>query len=124
MEQYKDAAIRHFGDAAMLRESQKLDNAGHLIGFSAECAIKHAISTFRDASTSGPRGHLPEFLGAARKHLDRRSSMYVLLQVDLLAGWRVDRRYEATGTTSEEELETWFQHTKRLLGSAGIKDRK
>ncbi|NMM26581.1 MAG: hypothetical protein HHJ12_04635 [Glaciimonas sp.] len=123
MEQYKDAAIRHYRDAVVLLDADKLDNAGHLVGFSAECAIKHAIASLR-LTAGSPKGHFPEFLGIARKHLDKRSSMYDLLQQDLLSGWRVDRRYHATGETSSAELDTWFQNTKRLLGSAGIKERK
>lgn len=86
MEQYKDAAIRHYTDATVLRQANKLDNAGHLVGFAAECAIKHAIASF-NPDTKNLKVHFPDFLGVARKHLDSRSSLYALLQVNLLSGW-------------------------------------
>lgn len=44
-EDYQAAAIRHYLDASALRMAGRLDNAGHLIGFSAECAIKHRIDS-------------------------------------------------------------------------------
>ncbi len=123
MEQYKDAAIRHYTDAILLQDANRIDNAGHLIGFSAECAIKHDIASVRN-SVERPKGHFPDFMGIARKHINKRSSMYELLQQDLLIGWRVDRRYHATGQTSAAELESWIKDTRRLLGSAGIKGRQ
>jgi hypothetical protein len=45
VERYDSAAIRHFEDAGLLKDSGKLDNAGYLIGFAAECAIKYHISS-------------------------------------------------------------------------------
>ncbi|HIE9582139.1 TPA: hypothetical protein ACXRY6_000091 [Klebsiella variicola subsp. variicola] len=43
MENYREAAIRHLNDSEKLLESNSVDNAGHLIGFAAECAIKYKI---------------------------------------------------------------------------------
>jgi hypothetical protein len=122
MENYKDSALRHYDDAQVLRSANKLDNAGHLIGFSAECAIKHAISTF-NSNTEKPKGHFPDFVGVAKKHVDKRSAMFGLLQGDLLDGWRVERRYHSSGATTPAEVDSWFQHTRRLIGAAGIKGR-
>ena len=62
---YESAAVRHFEDAQTLWASGRVDNAGHLIGFAAECAIKHRISSLRPAAKS-PQGHFPEILIAAR----------------------------------------------------------
>lgn len=39
---YGEAALRHYDDASHLAETQRFDNAAHLIGFASECAIKHA----------------------------------------------------------------------------------
>jgi hypothetical protein len=50
-EDYQSAALRHFEDATTLRISGRYDNAGHLIGFAAECAIKHRIMSLRPAPT-------------------------------------------------------------------------
>ena len=43
MESYEHAAMRHFADAEDLAARRRLDNAGHLIGLAAECAVKHAV---------------------------------------------------------------------------------
>jgi hypothetical protein len=123
MEQYKDAAVRHYADALALREHGRKDNSGHLLGFSAECAIKQEISSV-SADGSSPRGHLPDFLCIARKHINKRSSMHDLLQRSLLAGWKVERRYFGSGHTTDAELDEWIKDTRRLLGAAGIKVRQ
>ncbi|MCI1051607.1 MULTISPECIES: hypothetical protein [unclassified Stenotrophomonas] len=123
MDDYESAAVRHFKDAEALRMAGRKDNAGHLIGFSAECAIKHKIKTLR-TDASAPHGHFPELLMIARKHLQGRSlsaSMHSLLKNDVLVGWSVNRRYYVTGSTSDAELQDWFVIASRLMATAGIK---
>lgn len=122
-EDYESSAIRHYEDAVTLRDEGRLDNAGHLIGFAAECAIKFNIANLRPQQNA-PHGHLPDLLLAARKHMGQRSgyiAMHQLLKGDVLAGWAVNRRYEPTGNTSEEEFNRWLENSKRLLATAGIK---
>ena len=126
MEKYDSAAIRHFEDAQLLRVSGKLDNAGHLVGFAAECAIKHQISSLKPGQLNS-HGHLPDFLIVARKHLGSRGNyngMFNILKADVFSGWCVNRRYYQTGNTSLTELDTWFDVTKRLLATAGLKVRQ
>lgn len=120
MEQYEQSAVRHYANAILLQGANQFDNAGHLLGFSAECAIKHAISSFKPGRLN-PKGHFPEYLNIARKHIDARSNMYNLLQQNLMDGWRVDRRYFATGHTTATELNNWDRDARRILGAAGIK---
>ena len=125
-ENYASAAARHFEDAADLRGAGRTDNAGHLIGFAAECAIKHNISSLRLGKAS-PHGHFPEILIAARKHLGPRAGytqMFNLLRADTFRGWDISSRYMSTGHTNIVDLETWFQTTKRLFAAAGLKVRK
>jgi len=125
-EDYESAAIRHFEDATALRLSGRFDNAGHLVGFAAECAIKSRIRALRPANDA-PHGHLPDLLIAARKHLGPRSNytqMYDLLKPDTFSGWHVNRRYQATGATTEQEVAKWFKLTSRLLVTAGLRARK
>ena len=122
-EDYQSAAIRHFEDATALRASDRPDNAGHLIGFAAECAIKYRITSLRPGQNS-PHGHFPEILVAARKHLGARSSytsMYELLKADIFRGWDVNSRYQETGHTEQQELIKWFSVTKRLFATASLK---
>jgi len=123
VEDYESAACRHFADAAALQASGRIDNAGHLIGFAAECAIKHRISTLRPGANS-PHGHFPEILVAARTHLGARSGytgMYEVLKGDIFKGWTVNRRYSVTGHTDAADLSKWFAATKRLFATAGLK---
>jgi hypothetical protein len=123
VEKYDSAAIRHFEDAEFLKDSGKLDNAGHLIGFAAECAIKHKISTL-SSNTIVPHGHFPDILISARKHLGSRSNyttMYNILRSDIFDGWHVNRRYYQTGNTTTLEIDAWFGIAKRLFATANLK---
>lgn len=125
-ENYESAASRHFEDATGLREAGRTDNAGHLIGFAAECAIKCRITALQPGANS-PQGHFPDLLVSARKQLGPRSrytGMYDILKGDIFRGWRVNRRYDETGQTTAGELESWFTVTKRLFATAGIKVHK
>ncbi|MCU6496526.1 hypothetical protein LPN04_01810 [Rugamonas sp. A1-17] len=123
MERYEEAALRHYKCALLLKEANQLDEAGHLIGFAAECAIKHAIVSLRTTTDhTAPHGHFPTFLHIARKHITQRSSMFDILKNNkLLTGWDVSRRYHGNGTTSEEELNSWIQDAKRVLACARIR---
>ena len=123
---YESAAFRHFYDAAKLKTAGSIDNAGHLVGFAAECAIKYRISSLRTA-VNCPHGHLPELLIAARKHFGQRSgytAMYDVVKADIFKGWNVNLRYDATGHTDPVELIKWFEVTRRLFATAGLKVRK
>lgn len=66
MEDYASAAIRHYIDAEKLKSSGSIDNAGHLVGFAAECALKYKISTI-SPDMDRPRGHFPDFVNIAKK---------------------------------------------------------
>lgn len=109
----------------MLRDAGRLDNAGHLIGFSAECAIKYRIDSLGLEGRS-PAQHLPEILVAARKRLGERSnytSMYNLLKGGIFTDWAVDHRYSVTGKITAEQVAAWFLITQRLLAAANIRVR-
>lgn len=123
---YASAATRHFADASSLRELGRYDNAGHLVGFAAECAIKHRIASLRPGANS-PQGHFPEILIAARKHLGARSQyteMFDIVKGDIFRGWSVNSRYDATGETDPVDLAGWFTVTKRLFATANLRMRK
>lgn len=125
-ENYESAAFRHFEDATTLRASGRVDNAGHLIGFAAECAIKYRIVLLRSA-INVPYAHFPGLLIAARKQLGSRSkytSMYDALKPGVFTGWHVNRRYDETGSTNEADLSRWFIETKKLFKTAELKVKK
>jgi hypothetical protein len=122
-EDYLGAAIRHFDDAHRLEAFQRLDNAGHLIGFAAECAIKHKI-LISSPSADSPGEHFPKLLPAARKRLGSRvnfSGMYNILKDDIFSDWAIDSRYSVTGKVSQDMFSNWSKITQRLFAAAGIR---
>lgn len=123
MDDYKSAALRHFSDVAVLAEAGRTDNAAHLIGFAAECAIKYRITSLRPGQES-PHGHFPDILIAARKHLKTRTEymgMYNILKGDIFGDWNVNNRYAKTGHTQSEDLKKWVNVTRRLFATARLK---
>lgn len=124
-EDYQAAAVRHYQDARRLDKDARYDNAGHLIGFAAECAIKYSIYSL-PSGQSCPEQHLPHLLPAARKRLGGRvgyAAMYNLLKPEIFADWAVDFRYSPDGKITADSLKEWFSLTKRLFGAANIKVR-
>jgi hypothetical protein len=119
-ERYDQAALRHYTDAELLAEGGRYDGAGHLIGFAAECAIKHAVP----AGQSVPHKHLPELIEAAKKVLRglRHRKLFDLLgRSDFMIGWKVDDRYAADATVTQAQYELWRKSTQRALGAADLR---
>ena len=129
-ETYDEAAIRHFADAETLAGAQRYDNAGHLIGFAAECAIKHAFALI-EPSDASPRLHLPDLANAIRKRIKSKSPREVplrnLLEKTRRGGffhdWRVAARYGASGHVDLPTYRTWKLLAERTLGAAGLRQR-
>ncbi|GKT22431.1 hypothetical protein [Acidovorax sp. SUPP3334] len=68
MEDYADAAYRHFEDAKLLHSQSpaRLANASHLYGFSFECVLKTIMS---GAAKNGvAKKHMPEILAEFLNH--------------------------------------------------------
>jgi hypothetical protein len=80
-EAYAIAAVRHFEDAERLAQRNRFGGAGHLIGFAAECAIKHAVEGLRPQNRA-PHLHFPELIEKAKKLLNGRKkhSVFTLLE--------------------------------------------
>lgn len=53
MENYANAALRHWNDARLLERENSVENADHLYGFVAECAIKKVLVVLPAFSTTG-----------------------------------------------------------------------
>lgn len=125
MENYREAAIRHLNDSEKLLESNSVDNAGHLIGFAAECAIKYKIEL---NNNDNPKMHFPYILAAAKKRLTGRESksLFSVLssKENVLKGWDINYRYYANGTMQSEEVSKWISQTKRIFAAAGIMSKK
>lgn len=124
-EDYQQAAVRHFADASTLRAAGRLDNAGHLVGFAAECAIKHKIGTLGTGEAALAQ-HLPTMLPAARKKLGERvgySAMFDVLKGDAFSDWAIDHRYSKDGKVTDEQIKAWLNLTQRLFAAANIRVR-
>ena len=122
-ENYGQSATRHFADAQSLAGVERWDGAGHLIGFSAECALKHGVLGFRQEIDS-IRGHFPELIEVAKRQLQQRrqTGLYTILKnAQLMSGWAVDMRYYEDGSVSQETYELWKQQAYTILHAAGIK---
>lgn len=126
MENYKEAALRHLKDSESLYAQKAYDNAGHLIGFAAECAIKHKIELSGDKGDN-PKAHFPAIIMAAKKRLTGRKnisiSQILSSKIPILNGWDVNARYYNTGTVSKELVAKWIGETKRLFATADIRGR-
>jgi hypothetical protein len=122
-ENYGAAAIRHFADAELLAKNQRWGGAGHLVGFAAECALKHKIDTLQPQK-GAPHCHFPELLDVARRHLTRRrdTAIHTLLKLpNLMEGWNVSLRYSGDAAVHKGMYALWRDHAARLVGAAGLR---
>lgn len=128
-ENYAQASVRHYIDAKKLADTGRFDNAGHLVGFAAECAIKHAFDISVRTSAS-PKVHLPELAKAALKRMKSRnpasSPMQSLLSQigsGYFQNWTVESRYSADGFITEASYVRWHELATRTLHAAGLRTR-
>jgi hypothetical protein len=124
-EDFAAAAIRHFRDAKLLDENDRVGNADQLYGFAAECAIKVALVAL---PALAPAGRLAD---RYREHVDQLwrlapvqsfqkrfpGLVWALKSVqDPFADWTTSQRYEADGAVPTEALERHRKCVSRLLG--------
>jgi hypothetical protein len=122
-ENYLESAYRHFEDSDYLAKKLRWGNAAHLVGFAAECAVKHRIGTLRPA-TGAPHGHFPDLVDIARKHLRSRrdAALHKVLKIPtLMERWDVALRYEGNAVVGEAEYSGWRRDAARLFSAAGLK---
>lgn len=129
-EAYDDAAVRHWKDADVLEASGRLDNSDHLLGLSAECAIKSALKARgkpfvdEDGDLLGRYWHHIDLLWD-RVHLQslQRShpGLVALLQSEnAYDDWSIEHRYGRTGAVSAEAHARHKAGSKRLLSAVGL----
>jgi hypothetical protein len=122
-EEFGEAALRHLTDSEMLADGERWGGAGHLIGFAAECAIKHRIKTVLPKQDT-PQGHFPDIIDIAKRHLTGRhhvTLLNVLKLPNLMQGWMVSLRYASNEAVQRDEYVLWQEHTVRLLHAAGLR---
>lgn len=128
MENYADAALRHWNDAKLLEEENRVENADHHYGFAAECAIKKVLVALPAFSNEG------ELEESYRKHVNilwekvnyqSLQKSYPLLSALLkstnpFSDWHVKQRYAADGLISKAAMELHKKSATRLLGSVNL----
>ena len=105
---FRDAAMRHWEDAELLKQEKRAANADQLYGLAAECALKGAMAALGAATTM--RGDLTE--RSHRVHIEalwdefqafaaerkggRCVSALKSFAENPFADWSVEQRYAAT----------------------------
>ncbi|WP_157064035.1 hypothetical protein [Methylobacterium tarhaniae] len=124
---YAAAAARHYHDAESLAANARYDNAGHLIGFAIECAIKKKLREIHKNPTMICEGHHPTVQAELRRTLSSRgmSGPWLSISQDkkLLQGWLVGDRYSADGAVSQAKYGEWLASAQKVLSVAGIKKK-
>lgn len=111
---FRAASNRHWDDADHLQQNKRVENADHLFGISAECALKAVLSTLGEKLTS--EGDLQA--AAHQEHVDQLWSRFkflaqgrpaakyaTLLGKNPFTDWRVTQRYYDTGYVTPEKLQ-------------------
>jgi hypothetical protein len=124
---FSDAARRHRIDAKHLATDQRFQNAGHLIGFAAECLAKEILESagIKIDKPSGFKVHFPELQNQIRLQGYARG-MVVLAPIvrrsTFLNGWTAGCRYEANilQPDAETRFNSWVADVDSLFRAAGI----
>lgn len=101
MDDYEDASKRHLADAEVLfvQAPQRLANASHLFGISAECSLKRIAKKFEpNAKLNRRTGHIPdlfaELINIAPAIGANADLVKNIAAIELqFASWNVAQRY-------------------------------
>lgn len=130
---FRDAAERHWGDAGRLfEEDARLANADHLLGLSAECALKAVMCAL--GMTLGKSGapqdklykvHINElwneFVSFSTARFGARYAVFLMSMPNPFDDWHVNQRYEHRSRfiqTAVEKHREGAQNAKRILEQA------
>lgn len=128
MENYAEAALRHWKDAELLEKESRVENADHHYGFAAECAIKKVLVAFPTFSSQGELG------ASYKKHVNMLwekvndqslQKSYpglsaLLKSANPFLDWEVNQRYAADGGVSKVAMASHKKSASRLLGSVNL----
>ncbi len=117
---YQDAHDRHWDDAELLLRSDRLANADHLYGLSAECGLK---AVMRSQGALPMKGDAPERKDH-KVHIDRfwdTYSAYTSGRASLRLGdvnpfndWSVAQRYMHRDRVTTESVQTHRRGAKQV----------
>lgn len=127
-ENYSIAALRHWRDARLLEQNNRVENADQLYGFTAECAIKTALIELPAFAKNGTlslpyKEHINDLRG--KVNLQSLQKRYPCLYACLKANnpfldWHVNQRYVVDGAVSLQSMHGHRESAKRLLGVLGF----
>lgn len=123
MEDYRDAAARHFEDAKLLHNQvpPRLANASHLYGFAGECVLK-SIMAGKKSNGKAPHSHLPKIVTEFENHSAVKGNHRLVKEIRAccvgLMGWRVEERYhnQLAATFQPDRVQSEADSARRLLG--------
>jgi hypothetical protein len=127
VDSFPDAARRHRSDAKLLAASDRFQNAGHLLGFAAECLVKEVLAGagIMIDRPSGFKVHFPTLADKIR--MDGRTRVMALLTpivaaTTFLDGWQVECRYEKDipRVDGETRFNSWWADVDSLFKTAGV----
>ncbi|MDX9755575.1 MAG: SAM-dependent methyltransferase, partial [bacterium] len=111
---FVDAAKRHWEDANFLLDENRLANADHLFGLSAECALKAVMKGLGmpvrpDGSPSQYRIHInrlwDEFISFAQKQNGARYEVYLAGQCNPFFDWDIAQRYSPRSEFTQPDVQ-------------------
>ncbi len=120
MEDYADAAQRHFHDAKLLHSQipSRLANASHLYGFAVECALKSIMLGVKRKGNV-PRVHLPALFNEFKNHSVARGNATLVREVKKqtanFTGWTVEQRYHTQNVFNVQTVNGEAEAAKNLL---------
>src|SRR5258708_379943 len=122
---YAQAAVRHYNDAEILAGLGRFDNAGYLMGFAAECAMKKKLRDLHGNQKLKFDGHHPEPQRQIRIVLEGRSLSGPWLAIardrTFFRGWTVEGRYAPDGQISPVTYQAWKASAERVLSEAKLR---
>jgi hypothetical protein len=116
MPDYRDAAERHWEDADLLINDNRIANTDHLFGMAAECALKAVMQTLgmklKADGKPDEKGHAvhinklwTEFQSFAGMRGGAKYTALLSLPGNPFSDWDVSQRYEHRSIITEEMLQ-------------------
>ena len=122
-ENYNDAAVRHWEDAELLIENERLENADHHYGFAAECALKTVLRSLNRFKEDEHRKHINVLWNkmqatAFQRHFPGLAR--ILSSKNHFEDWDVEQRYYANKYTTDDAVQAHRNCAKRLLVASQV----
>ncbi|MBB5155019.1 hypothetical protein [Saccharopolyspora phatthalungensis] len=121
-ESFAEAARRHFHDAQVLRDRDRLANADHLAGFAAEGGLKAILENYLGVRIEGSsfRKHLPRrweemAMAPVFRSLTGSTFHHFLTGTNPFQRWEVGERYSDGCHIDAERTDAHLAAAQRIL---------